>query len=337
MNRRIFTTVYSTPVTRHATLRSAALFNPADVRARPRDVDDTSVLLILPVYFLIATGIAAVVLFPAVRDRLRGVLRTSFARLAAVLTDSRQHTAGVLRIATKKSAACLSGTRTYGTRHHRLVAAVLIAIVLPPALAMSLRQAQHFDYGDATRGPDATTTAVLMGERLSPPPPLLPEAFTTREVELVRPRLDLLHASREWSMLDEDFNQRLLLVYKIMHDRHGYDMTLLEGYRSPARQAKLAALGPSVTGAGAYQSYHQYGLAADSAFVRDGKLVISEKDPWAMRGYALYGETAESVGLTWGGRWKLADYGHVELHNPALARQFRPPGPALTTSADDRP
>ena len=62
------------------------------------------------------------------------------------------------------------------------------------------------------------------------------------------------------------------------------------------------------------QSYHQYGLAADSAFYRNGKLVISEKDPWAMRGYQLYGKTAQEVGLVWGGSWKsIKDLGHVEL------------------------
>lgn len=72
-------------------------------------------------------------------------------------------------------------------------------------------------------------------------------------------------------------------------------------------------MGSNVTQATAFQSYHQYGLAADSAFFRDGKLVISEKDPWAMRGYALYGQAAESVGLVWGGRWKMMDLGHVEL------------------------
>jgi peptidoglycan L-alanyl-D-glutamate endopeptidase CwlK len=91
--------------------------------------------------------------------------------------------------------------------------------------------------------------------------------------------------------------------------RHG----LLEGYRSPARQDLLAAMGSAVTNARAFQSWHQYGLAADCAFLRDGKLVISEKDPWAMRGYQLYGEVAESLGLTWGGRWTMMDFGHTEL------------------------
>lgn len=103
-----------------------------------------------------------------------------------------------------------------------------------------------------------------------------------------------------------------------MRDEHGYEMALLEGYRSPERQARLAALGSNVTQAGAYHSYHQYGLAADCAFYREGKLVISEKDPWAMRGYELYGQIAESAGLTWGGRWKMMDLGHVELRRAGV-------------------
>ena len=128
---------------------------------------------------------------------------------------------------------------------------------------------------------------------------------------LVRPML--VDASRNWQLLSPDFSQRLLMAFKIMKEKHGYEMALLEGYRSPARQNLLASMGSSVTNAGAFQSWHQYGLAADCAFWRDGKLVISEKDPWAMRGYQLYGEVAESLGLTWGGRWTMTDFGHTEL------------------------
>ena len=32
-----------------------------------------------------------------------------------------------------------------------------------------------------------------------------------------------------------------------------------------------------------------------------------------MRGYELYGAAAESVGMTWGGRWTMMDFGHTEL------------------------
>src|SRR4051812_12890526 len=128
----------------------------------------------------------------------------------------------------------------------------------------------------------------------------------------------LVSASRNWTLMDQEYTQRLLLVFKIMKEQHGYDMAILEGYRSPERQNMLAGLGSSVTNAAAFQSWHQYGLAADCAFLRDGKLVISEKDPWAMRGYELYGQVAESVGLTWGGRWKMMDFGHTELRVPGV-------------------
>ncbi|KAF7598143.1 peptidase M15 [Candidatus Dactylopiibacterium carminicum] len=131
----------------------------------------------------------------------------------------------------------------------------------------------------------------------------------------VRP--SLVNASRDWSLLHDDFSQRLLRVFQRMQE-HGYELALIEGYRSPERQDQLAGMGAHVTNAGAYQSYHQYGLAADCAFIRNGKLVISEKDPWAMRGYELYGKEAEAMGLTWGGRWTLMDFGHVELRNKRI-------------------
>ena len=130
----------------------------------------------------------------------------------------------------------------------------------------------------------------------------------------------LVDASRNWTQLQPEFSQRLLVVFKIMKE-HGYDMALLEGYRSPERQNLLAGMGSNVTNARAFQSYHQFGLAADCAFWRDGKLIISEKDPWAMQGYKLYGEVAESVGLTWGGRWTMMDFGHTELRVKGLIRQ----------------
>jgi peptidoglycan L-alanyl-D-glutamate endopeptidase CwlK len=152
-----------------------------------------------------------------------------------------------------------------------------------------------------------------------PPPALPPLAFATVEVQQARPLIS--SASRDWDQLEPGYRQRLLLAFRMMKERHGYDMALLEGYRSPQRQNTLAAMGASVTNAAAFQSWHQYGLAADCAFVRDGKIVISEKDPWAMRGYQLYGSVAESLGLTWGGRWKMMDLGHTELRVPGVMKR----------------
>jgi peptidoglycan L-alanyl-D-glutamate endopeptidase CwlK len=215
-------------------------------------------------------------------------------------------------------------TRRLG-RHWPLLLALLLILLLPPTLILGLRGHVTLDGYDTTPQADQGTTALvsslLKGEQLVPPPALPPAVFVTREVEMVRPDLGL--ASRNWAKLDDDFQQRLLVVLKIMKERYGYDMALIEGYRSPERQAELAAQGSNVTNAGAYQSYHQYGLAADCAFYRNGKLVISEKDPWAMRGYQLYGQVAEAAGLVWGGSWKMMDLGHAELHKPGMGPHRR--------------
>ena len=131
---------------------------------------------------------------------------------------------------------------------------------------------------------------------------------------------DVPSADRKWHKMNPRYKQRLLMVFKIMREQHGYEMVLLEGYRSPERQNNLAT-NKNTTRARGFQSYHQFGLAADVAFKRNGKVVITERDPWAMRGYQLYGQAAESVGLTWGGRWKsIQDYGHTEYRMPGLKK-----------------
>ncbi len=150
---------------------------------------------------------------------------------------------------------------------------------------MNWRVQQVEAFGDSEVGVNTQVSELLRGEQLVPPPP--PEVFATAEVEALRPML--ASADRRWERMDTDFVQALLHVFKVMKEVHGYDMALLEGCRSPERQAVLLARGPGVTGAAPGQSYHQHGLAADCAFLRDGRLVISERDPWAMRGYELYG------------------------------------------------
>ena len=132
--------------------------------------------------------------------------------------------------------------------------------------------------------------------------------------------LDTSMVNRKWDKMHPRYKQRLLMVFKIMKEKYGYELVLLEGYRSPARQNNLSQ-NKATTLATAYKSFHQFGLAADVAFKRNGKVVISERDPWAWRGYQLYGEVAESVGLVWGGRWtRIHDYGHTEYRMPGLVR-----------------
>ncbi|MEG2029046.1 MAG: M15 family metallopeptidase [Janthinobacterium sp.] len=203
------------------------------------------------------------------------------------------------------------------SRHRWLSLAGALLVAVPPLLAwFSSDRIVLRGYADRQHAVNDQVSDLLRGEQLVPPPTLPPLLFSSAEVTQWRPLLG--GASRNWQLLDPDYAQRLLLVFKIMKQVHGYDMVLLEGYRSPARQNLLAAAGPNVTNARAFQSYHQYGLAADCAFMHEGKLIISEKNAWAMRGYRLYGVTAESVGLRWGGRWTMMDFGHTELRQPGV-------------------
>lgn len=213
----------------------------------------------------------------------------------------------------------LQPTWQWVVAHKWAVLAGLTLVVMPPAAIVLLSSGLQLDgFSDGQGQENVQVATLLKGEQLVPPAPLPPEFFLTPELEQYRPMLQT--ASRNWQLLDPEFAQRLLLIFKIMRERHGYEMTILEGYRSPERQDALSGMGPSVTNAKAWQSYHQYGLAADCAFLFNGKIVISEKDPWAMKGYVLYGEVAESIGLHWGGRWKMMDLGHTEWRKPGAIR-----------------
>lgn len=142
----------------------------------------------------------------------------------------------------------------------------------------------------------------------------------TDNIELETRYSETTSIDRKWNRMNSRYKQRLLMVFKIMKEQYNYDLVLLEGYRSPERQNALSN-DRNTTHAKAFQSYHQFGLAADVAFKRGNKIVISERDPWAWQAYQRYGEVAESVGLTWGGRWKtIQDYGHTEYRLPHLVK-----------------
>ncbi|MEW4336262.1 M15 family metallopeptidase [Chromobacterium vaccinii] len=74
--------------------------------------------------------------------------------------------------------------------------------------------------------------------------------------------------------MDPAFVQDVLRVMERMKAR-GFPMVLLEGFRSAERQNRLAGGSTKVTQAKGGESKHQYGLAADLAPVRGGKVVIS--------------------------------------------------------------
>ena len=269
------------------------------------------VFLFVTLYFLLTCLIAWLVFFPVGREAVTNIA-------CKVWSRAKNHYGGLQlnqSLATFKFSALSSALRAGQVikRHYLLFLAGTAIICLPPLFAWLLSNRGMLEGFDvSTRDVNVQVADLLKGELLVPPMSLPPVVFTTQEVMQLRPMLP--GASRDWQLLNHDFMQRLLLIFRIMKQKHGYDMVILEGYRSPERQNMLASMGAHVTNAAAFQSYHQYGLAADSAFLRDGKLVISERDPWAMRGYQLYGEVAESIGMHWGGRWKAMDFGHLEWH-----------------------
>ncbi|MCB1899640.1 MAG: M15 family metallopeptidase [Rhodocyclaceae bacterium] len=272
--------------------------------------------VLIAAYFCVATSILALIAFPGLR-------RSIVTRLASAARPGARHAAQwiqrsalALRAAPDTILGPMRAARGGVHRAGRRFALALLLVAIPPLIVMFHSTGPELLYEEFDDSANRHIETLLAGEQLVPPRPLPPAVFQTREVERIIP--ELASASRDWIRLDDAFRQRLLLVFRTLRERHGYEPVLLEGYRSPERQARLAALGPHITRAGALMSYHQYGLAADIAFVADGKIVIDENDPWAARGYRLYGEIAESLGLTWGGRWTMRDFGHVELRRPGV-------------------
>ncbi len=273
-------------------------------------------LLSLFLYFSLAVLLAGLFVFPAFRHAMLSRIQQTWAAMGGSLARFSERSSTATSASGNLARNWVASFIAFVRAHRKLAVLGLGVMAIPPIVALLLHNNLIFEFEDDVREPDPQIAALLLGERLVPPPPLPPAVFVTKEVELLRPSARF--ASRDWNFLDNDFRQRLLLIFKIMREQHGYEMALIEGYRSPARQDELAAIGDHVTKAGAYMSFHQYGMAADNAFYRNGAIVISEKDPWAMRGYELYGQVAESVGLTWGGRWKMSDLGHIELKKPGV-------------------
>lgn len=191
-------------------------------------------------------------------------------------------------------------------RQQRLFALMLLAVFVSVGITLAFG-GRHWLERPSEKEIQFASNARLafLDEKLVPPPPLPPSIFLGSD----RPALE--SADRDWSKLQPVFRQELLMLLARL-SAQGYEFTLLEGYRSPARQEMLAALGTHLTQARAYESRHQYGLAADLAPIRNGVLVFNVEDPWAKEAYSILGQEARMLGLVWGGGWKLQDYGHVE-------------------------
>jgi peptidoglycan L-alanyl-D-glutamate endopeptidase CwlK len=262
---------------------------------------------------LLVAGVCWVLLFPETVESLRQAIAKrlgGFRRRAGQVGDRVGHGATRVRSGVREEVGAVHGA----LRRHWLILVVAAALLLiPPTVIFVTRQTVVLEdfRGDDLAESSSMVAQLLRGERLTPPPPPPPEVFTTAEVRRLRP--EIVTADRKWGQIDPDLQQRVLAIYEVMRRQYGYEMVLIEGYRSPQRQAELMA-GGKATRAGAWQSCHQYGLGVDSAPIRDGKLQWDMEDPWTRRGYFLYGELAEQAGLDWGGNWRsIKDYVHVEM------------------------
>jgi peptidoglycan L-alanyl-D-glutamate endopeptidase CwlK len=277
-------------------------------------------VVVLPglfVYFVVVCACVALLVFPILGAQAACRVKTA---CRAAFASARDGAKAATRRTRQCAQACAGSlSRASGAARHACRrrassiscgAAVLLAA---PLAAVMLRQWHpEVDAALPASVADPRIASLLQGEELVPPAPLPPALFLTPEVMAAVPLAGA--ANRDWNLLDRDFRQRLVLAFRLMRERHGYEMVLVEGFRSARRQEQLAALGPQVTQAAGGQSWHQFGLAADCAFRRDGRIVVSERDPWAAKGYALFGAVAASVGLEWGGAWKgIVDLGHVQL------------------------
>ena len=121
--------------------------------------------------------------------------------------------------------------------------------------------------------------------------------------------------------LDPGFRAKLDLFEKRLKHR-GIEVIMTCGYRSTEEQNKLYAKGRTapggiVTNARGGYSWHNYGLAADYAFVIDGK--VTWNGPWAE-----FGIIAKECGLEWGGSWtKFRDRPHVQWTKGKTLAQMR--------------
>lgn len=121
--------------------------------------------------------------------------------------------------------------------------------------------------------------------------------------------------------LDPKFAQKLSLFEKTLA-AHGIKVILTWGYRSIESQNALYAKGRTtpgniVTNARGGYSWHNFGLAADYAFVINGK--VTWNGPWD-----TFGKIAKECGLEWGGSWKtFKDRPHVQWNGGRTLAQMR--------------
>lgn len=116
--------------------------------------------------------------------------------------------------------------------------------------------------------------------------------------------------SAEKTGMNTEFLKKLTLFEEKLK-KAGIRVMMTDGFRSPKEQDKLYARGRTIPGqkitnaSGGY-SWHNFGLAADYAFIVNGK--VTWNGPWQ-----TFGRIAKECGLEWGGNFKtITDRPHVQ-------------------------
>lgn len=113
-----------------------------------------------------------------------------------------------------------------------------------------------------------------------------------------------------------DVAARVRQVYLDMRTIHGMAMRATQGMRTWNYQATLYAQGRTapgkiVTNSQPGSSFHNYGLAVDSAFI--GSDPYLEKNPKGDQLWRIYGQIGKNHGLIWGGDWsRFTDKPHLQ-------------------------
>jgi hypothetical protein len=126
-------------------------------------------------------------------------------------------------------------------------------------------------------------------------------------MEEAKAQQDVSKPNRDLTLLCPSFLTIVELALKTCHDED-FPVFVFEGFRSPQRQDHLYGSGRTrpgniVSKAKGWQSWHQYGLAVDLAFKRQGQ--------WSWEGsFQDVARIMTKAGLEWGG---IGDQGHFQI------------------------
>lgn len=156
-------------------------------------------------------------------------------------------------------------------------------------------QASHGLTSDGIVGPSSLKAAAAFRQQIHTVKPAIADSFSDKDLLKVEPGF----ASKVQQIIE-------------LAKADGFTLDVTQGLRTVEEQNTLFAKGRTrpgkvVTNARGGQSNHNYGVAADLAFLVNGKI------SWDEKLYQNIGRWSDAAGLAWGGNWNFVDLPHVEL------------------------